>query len=243
MKLLKCQLLLCLFSVVVCLPSAAQLPSGWTEVPTENVPARASPRQNNQQQGATPYSLKGIRLGMTLEEFRAHRLPDPEAYHFPVCSCDHGPEMVYNLAGPEIGGITCEYRFRSSGYSNILIDSKITVAKIPCELIFNFIHDGAAYRLYEIKGTFDSDGFPLIAASLQQRYGSPAKQDDSPTQNRIGNRFQNSKLLWFNGVSSIDCRWRYDTIDKGAIWFTHQALTDLREKRYRDRHGTPVQDL
>lgn len=190
-----------------------------------------------------PYSLKGIRLGMTLEEFRATRLPGEEANCFPVCSCDRSGELIYNMAGQDIGGLTCEYRERDSKWGDVYA-RRITIAKIPCELMFNFICDPqGAYRLYEIRGKFDTEAYPIIALSLEERYGKPLKAEDSVTHNKVGTSFPNAKRIWFNGVSSIEVEMRYDTIDKGAIWFTHQALADLRQKRSRDRHGEPSQDL
>lgn len=249
--------------LLVGLPAEAQTqPFGMEEI--HNAPPVRQQRQPSQQQasqqqqplsqqpaaGQMPFSLKGVQLGMTLEEFRQHRLPGEEAKAIPMCSCDRSASsatFVYNMAGEDLGGITCEYKEYYApalpGLSPTLHDKRVTVAKVPCELHFNFILVDTVYRLYEIEGSFDTDGFELIALSLMQKYGKPAKEDDSPTENKMGTKFPNKRLIWYNGASSIELRMRYYKITQGWICFTHQQLADVRQARHRQRHGDPAQDL
>jgi len=118
---------------------------------------------------ASALDLKGIKLGMTREEFLAL---------FP-----EKPASLKPLPNTSI----C---FSNGGFCGVNVG---TIAGIPMTLNVNFI-DGKVADVYS--GRFDPAQFEQVVEALKSKFGPPTTTAMGKVQNRMGNSFDNPHYVW-----------------------------------------------
>jgi hypothetical protein len=133
-----------------------------------------------------PYELKGDRLGMTLEEFKAKYARNAGGVVMPFCAD--------SCAGQAIAALNSEAWHVGAGLVNARVDlpsenSSPTIAGVKTEQFLYHFVDG---RLYRMTVHFDTEAFHLIHAALVQKQGPAVKENK-----------ERGELWWENGVSTI----------------------------------------
>jgi hypothetical protein len=133
-----------------------------------------------------PYELKGDRLGMTLEEFKAKHSRRVGVVPMPYCA-DSSP-------GQGNPALWSEPWHVAAGLVNARIDlpsenNPPTIAGVRTELLLYHFVDG---KLYRMTALFDTELFHLIHDAAVQKYGPPTRENK-----------ERCELAWDNGVSSI----------------------------------------
>ena len=80
-------------------------------------------------------------------------------------------------------------------------------------------------KLFEIFISLPSHGFQDVFDGLSKKFGKPKKIKKDEVQNRIGNRFENYRVEWNNGISSIEIAQRFSSIDIMSIRYEHIKLS------------------
>lgn len=136
--------------------------------------------------GPTPYELKGDRLGMTLDEFKAKYARRVGAFQLPLCS-DSSPGQV-------IEALRTEAWFDAAGLVNARVDlpsesNPPTVAGVKTELMLYQFVDG---KLYRITVLFDTEAFHHVRQALIAKLGAATTERQDPVAH-----------IWDNGVSAV----------------------------------------
>ncbi len=210
---------------------------------TSSVEAAPDPPPVKVKRAREPYDLKGDRLGMMLDDFKAkyHRQV-PEAFHevIPWCS-DFRPardrELDPNISlfeetwHPKAGIINARISFpledmRTSKHSPTLAGVAVT------NHCYSFI-DG---ELYSIMLIFPQSGFDDVLDAMVATYGKPKSFKNNLVQNRMGATFSNTECIWDNGVSTIKLEERFGDLDTSWVVFRHTALSETAESRRPKPH-------
>lgn len=183
---------------------------------------------------AMPYSMRGLQLGVSLEDFKAFNIPidngtvDAKAW----CSNDTKPSGVSlypSSADTAVGVVTCEWFSKSPG-SQFARDHWIDLGTGKGPPVFKFIDNGDGYRLFEISFFANTEYYNGIYSALTQNYGAP-KEKTEPFQTRAGAMFESKTSTWSNQVSSIILKFRCREVARYCLTYSHLPLT----KVYFDR--------
>jgi hypothetical protein len=184
----------------------------------------------------TPYDLRGIRLGMTLSEFRVYPFPDTEkrAQNQVICTPDRDVRKGMLLGGSDldppptfakIGVIICRYYTRmSSGLIMSGFDFAGTGFKVVT-FLFSPEESGNQPRLFNITVRMPNALFESVVAAFTAKYGEATGSTASTVQNRMGASFPQAKLDWSNKVSSISIERVAGDISTMAVNYFHNPLT------------------
>lgn len=186
-------------------------------------------------QGASPMEVRGIPLGITLDEFRVKPvindsgMVDLQTW----CSNDNLPKNLHidpRAMDKEAGVVSCQWFSEYPGMSyRSPSEHWIDLGKGKGPPVFNFIKDGSTYRLYQIKFYANTEYYNGILAALTGKYGQP-KVATKPFQTRAGAMFESSTSSWTSGTGSITFIFRCRHVARYCLSFNHLALT----KKYQD---------
>lgn len=163
------------------------------------------------------FELKGDRLGMKLEDFKAKyaRRSTVSGRELPWCS-DETP-----LVG--IAALQSHGWHHSAGIVHARVDdpqenSSPTIAGVQTEsLLYQFI-DG---KLFQITARFPTEGFHLVHEALSEKYGAPVSESQSPRQ-----------LVWWTLSATIELTFgRIRPKEPSVLSFHHDALLRLAQSR------------
>ena len=206
-------------------------------------------------QTSEPFDFKGVKLGISLDEFR--KMPHPDAEdkeaHYAakgssvVCTgekvtlsggYDIEPTEVtiYDRAEKAAGVIKCVWvnqsddrmaRGKTAALS--LADSRYAVY----DYNFSFIPDpqDGVLKFYRFVGETNRNAFDAVVAALTNKFGKPAVSQDE-VQNGIGNKFTRTMALWKNSISEIFVTDRSGELNKMTIIASDKKLVEVYEKAY-----------
>lgn len=149
-----------------------------------------------------PFDLKGDRLGMTLEEFKAKYRRKVEGHNESApFSSETLPrqEIVSLLTEPwhtDAGIVNCSITFPFESYTG----NAPTIAEVKAELLVHHFVDG---KLYKITAWFPHDGYAQVQEGLIAKHGNPKMRETNEYQNRLGATFTGDTLLWADNASTI----------------------------------------
>jgi len=202
---------------------------------------------------AEPYDLRGIRLGMSLTQFRA--MPHPDGKKTKAI-CQGDPEagrMFLYPSGPgaDVGAIECNiYEFKSPSYSPNLSPSwheaGLNVATIGVYMEYEFIPDpekNGEYALYLMIVRSNVGNWETFWSAYNTKYGPPDSLSDASTQNRMGAIFNNVEAVWDNSESTITLVKRYLRVDNTYIFYGDSRLLEEIERLKLKKHGKPSDKL
>lgn len=202
---------------------------------------------------AEPYDLRGIKLGMSISEFK--KLPHPDGNDSKViCTGDSKPEGIrqdYELSvyGDEskAGVIICNfYLLRPFPTRLIWLDAQLNVASINAYMKYKFLPDplrGNELSLYAIIVRSNVAAWEKFWEGYTGKYGPPNHISDAPMQNKVGATFDNVVATWDNKISGITLRKRFERIDNSYIFYIHYRLSQEITRMIEKRDGKPSDKL
>lgn len=193
------------------------------------------------------YDFKGIKLGITLSEFKQLAIPqsskpfnttDKVEPVKVVCSDEEkNPLKITSIsslvtAGEyKYGAIACEYGYDTISYPNTA--NPLTIYKQADILVgdystytntFRFIKltEDAEPILYKIQLTFSENGFKSVASGIKEKFGN-AKSSNVVVQNKVGGVFNSTVLQWNNPISTIALERFYTSVNtSGLVYFLNK---------------------
>lgn len=209
--------------------------------------AGQSPPSAQQSSATEPYAMRGIRLGITLDEFREgpivhdHGEVDLRLY----CTGDRLPlglSLMQDRPGDRALGVTtCEW-FGANDYdSHFVTNLFIDLGEGAGSPAFDFIYDGTADRLFRIRFYANTQYAPAIQRGLTARYGAPVKITEA-VQNGLGNTFTAATNVWANPASSITFESPCRRTDRYCLTYEHTALTGIFDRLVAQRAATAVSE-
>lgn len=92
-------------------------------------------------------------------------------------------------------------------------------------------------RIGSILGSFDSDLFDSVAASLVKKHGKPSGTKTEIVQNRMGAKFTNDTLTWiFKDGSRMEMSRYSDTIAESDLYLVSKAALSAPRSSKEDDH-------
>lgn len=195
-----------------------------------------------------PFSFRGIKLGITIDEFR--RIPHPEMPNDKKahvrCSTDikKNEYDLFHLDSDlkKAGVHQCGFfSSRSSSYHD-----RISVANIQyvAEPSFHFFaKNNEPHRLFRIIIPVAVPYTNQLLDALRERYGEPQTSTDREVQNAFGASFQSRFRMWQNSVSEISVLERAPKLDGTTLMYLHTSLMKELERRLEEINGRPSSKL
>lgn len=206
---------------------------------------------------AEPYDLRGFKLGMSLDEFRAMPYPDPGKYRSTSIRCSSDPGAGQNggsslqLYGTEakIGITRCNY-FRPSIIESLaqkgwVDEANLDVANVGVYQSFDFFPDSAdgVPRLYRILIRSNMDYWDQFYGAYMEKFGKPSRVTNSKVQNQAGGTFNKVTATWDNKDSSITLEQRTGKVNLMGITYLHHALGAQVVRQVEAIEGKPSSKL
>jgi len=205
---------------------------------------------------AEPFDLRGYRLGMTLEEFRA--MPYPDAGKFPglmtLCTGDPVPPrtpgantLKVTEAFTKAGIIRCMH-FAPRALGSIVenIEAAMNVAGVPTYPEFEFIpngKDGMTMRLFRISFGTLMTNWDQVLNAYTTKFGKPQEIKNQVVQNSFGATFPKITATWANKESSITLEQRKRTLRGMKIVYLYDTLARPFLDRMKQIKGNPADNL
>lgn len=168
-----------------------------------------------------PFDYKGIKLGMTPDEFKAVQgvaptinLGNGVIYQSePLCSGEYATEGGDKASEPrgylkELGGLVCRF----SGHMTYMQTTSFMQGAVPKIGDFNIIEhsflflprkDGLPPKLYQINLEYRTEAFNYVVVALVEKFGNPAEWRKIEIQNKLGSVFTNEVVTWDNETGTI----------------------------------------
>jgi hypothetical protein len=166
------------------------------------------------------FELKGDRLGMKLEDFKAKyaRKSAVSGRDLPWSS-DQNPSVVSTDL--------CSQRWHhAAGIVHARIDdpqemNSPTIAGVPTDLLLYQFIDG---KLFQITALFGTEGFHMAHEALGEKYGPPVSETHQPRQ-----------LVWWTMSATIELTFgKIRPREPSVLNFYHDALLRLARSRQPD---------
>lgn len=177
------------------------------------------------------YSLKGVQLGITLDEFKAIPVPEDFSTASEEASLRefHGPPLQRRMevnCRPAENTLRCEWVKidKVRGRPEYPIQSYTPIGNRYGQIEFEFT--GAAdgqQRLARMQISMKMPSFEDMLAAYKEKFGAP-REVTSPVQNGYGASFDQKIFTWSNGVSSIEMRTLCGSINDLCIVYRDPAL-------------------
>lgn len=178
-----------------------------------------------------PYDLKGDRLGMSLDAFKAKyarrvRRPGQE---FRRLEDRDEPEIAPNCfpSQPWHGGagiITCSIVLSFEDRKQ----AGATIAEVETEVL---LHDFVDGKLYSIRALLPHDGYHKVKQGLVAKHGPPKREQEVQLKTRLGASFTGELLVWENDVSRIYLEEFSGDLNTTYLSFTHLELSEIVSAR------------
>jgi hypothetical protein len=195
---------------------------------------------------AEPYALRGYKLGITIDEFKAMTHPDSANYpgekiHI-LCTGDQGatPALTVTESNGKLGLIYCKYFLKkTTSLGQSYEDAKIMLQTIGLSPKFTFVPapDNGPKRLGYIFVDSDMRSWDKLYAAYQAAYGQASEVTKEKLN--IGTTVVDKiTAIWQNPDSLIFLGQRTDDqLDLVTIDYTHKALSDFTRQRRKALTG------
>jgi hypothetical protein len=196
--------------------------------PVKKQPAASPP--------APPFAMRGVRLGITLDEFKSLSIPTDDGQIEPLAACSNGPMPNSDIrleailgSDEEAGVVNCQWFARrpsgTQSYERLWVD--LGSGKGPPS--FDFISDGTNYRLFRISFYANAQYYNGVMDALSRNYGAP-KTLTSSFQTKSGAVFPNTTSVWSNSSSTIILDLRCRLVDRYCLTYEHSALGKIHSR-------------
>lgn len=208
-----------------------------------------------------PFSLRGIKMGITLEEFRLipfPKHPDPKQFSYSdvrvMCTGDHGlkdawggSDMKVSGSSAAIGLIRCGYFGFRNGVPELgLTEASLSVAGVAVGHAFEFLAEKdnpTTHRLFRIAIPSNMDYWDQFWGAYTKKFGQPTSIEEGAVQNANGATFPKIMATWSNSNSSITLEQRTSRINHMEITYLNVELMQEYLERIKSVKGDPVSDL
>lgn len=191
-----------------------------------------------------PFDFKGVRLGISVDEFRA--LPAPDGVG------RAGERVIVDCTGdePESSAASCRWaveppppRDAYSAYQQRALaqygpqTAQIVIGIDPGTASFSFTRDtDGTLRLSEILVGASSDMAPVVVAGLVERFGRAQQQTRGSVVTGLGMTVPQDQMTWRNRVSSIYLQTPAGSLDLMMVVYEHTRLRELARSRETTRN-------
>jgi|GEM_PF-2992854 len=195
---------------------------------------------------AEPYALRGYKLGITMDEFKA--MPHPEAANYPgekiyiLCSGDSGATADLAVSGTnaQLGFIYCKHFLKKStsiGVSYQEVRLTFNTIGLSPKFVFTPAPDNSSSRLAYIFIDSDMRNWEKLYAAFRGEYGNPA--DVASEKIKTGGVIYDKLIAaWKNADSFLFLEQRTDDqLNLMTMDFTHKALGDFTIQRRKALTG------
>jgi len=193
---------------------------------------------------AEPFDLRGIRLGITIDEFKKAPVPSDHSYAETrvYCTEEEIPLAVSgfvsiqyprgNLA--KVGGRSCDFAVKSEPGDRSFDRVHWNIAGAFTQPVLGFISDPdqpSTYRLAAIEMTFNIGQWDKLFLAHQRKYGEPTDASEGVVQTPMGVKYPKITATWRNRDSSITLEQRYQKVNRMRIVYEHSGLMTVFRKR------------
>lgn len=199
------------------------------------------------------YDLRGVKLGMSLADFRKVEYPDTNRFKNAKSVCTGDSEATRARGGYKLQQYSYEKKLEiikcswfspdavGTNYSSIVYE----IGGIPSGVLYKFVPlaPDKEPQLFEIEATIDNDHFDFLIKAYVEKYGRPATNKTETIQNKAGAFFENRTLSWKNMQSEIEIEQRYEKVTLMRVLYTHNQLTSFVNSMARDILGKPSDKL
>jgi hypothetical protein len=205
----------------------------WAQQPSKKAPVGPPlPQVKHAPAYPEPFDFKGIRLGMTVSEFKAAPMPvAADERTTPVCTGESDVwEVRIDADEAKAGVVKCAWVHFAGRQGSSAVKPQIVNSR-PKNYELEFISKpgDAEPRLFSIRFGLFSDAYDEIVTAIIDRFGKPADALESAVQSRAGAVFHNDILHWANDTGTILAVRRSGSVDTMALVY---RLTEY--EKYRD---------
>jgi hypothetical protein len=193
---------------------------------------------------AEPFDLRGIKLGMTLKEFKAMDYPDLGKFNGLklFCSGDSIPSNIYgayrvdvDASSAKAGLIRCmHFAPQSLGSLTSTEEATLSVAGVETFTTFDFApneEDPTVRGLLRINVDSNMMYWDQFWAAYTKKYGEPNEIDNGTVQNSYGATYSKIVASWKNDESSITLEQRNGNLKTMKIIYLYDPLARTYLKR------------
>lgn len=178
-------------------------------------------------------------LGMTADEFRKVKFPDPVKTKIIVaCSGDPIAKHLVGTASDTITEIVKKFGISYCNYYEPMNGTKLLVEHSPAldgdsGVEFKFIKSDEKDqpRLAIITVLFSQSRFADYISAYISKYGKPNKVEVEQLQNGFGAKFSSQKMTWNNSTGAIYLVQRHEKLDRSQIVYMHRTLAPILLQR------------
>ena len=191
-----------------------------------------------------PFELKGDRLGMTLEAFKAKydRQVAGDSRHAPFCSDaapdTDNPSLFYKAGFAKASVVTASTTFPFEARA-----TKPVVPTLAGVEVDAFVYSFVGGKLYDMTVSFGHDHYGQVMEAMQAKYGKPLSTEVRTYQNAFGAKFDGDVALWSNRVSEIMVFERAGSVDQCLLVVRHKELSAKAEAQIRAANPPRTDDL
>lgn len=188
-----------------------------------------------------PFSMRGVELGITLNEFRGAAIADDDDRYTNLqagCSVEGDPlaDKFYLGAEDKTAGIVeCQWFSSQKSLSDYLSEHWIDIGKGKGIPTFRFIESNGQLRLFEITFYANNIYYDDILDALTRGYG-PAQETIEPFKTKAGGEFTSLTSVWNNGLSSITLVQRCAHLERYCLTYQHTELVKTY-RRYKEQQA------
>lgn len=184
-----------------------------------------------------PFSMRGVELGITIDQFREATIPDEDdrySNHQTACSNGKHPKSSQIRPSSEdkaVGVVECKwYSSDSALRSNSLWEHWTHIGKGGGWPTFRFIESEGELRLFQITFYANNQYHADILDALTRGYG-PAAEQENPFKTQIGAEFTSLTSVWDNGLSSITLVEKCGHLERYCLTYGHSEITAIYAER------------
>jgi hypothetical protein len=182
---------------------------------------------NPQAPADKPFAMRGVQLGITVDEFRQAAIPhdnEPNTDLQSYCSTDDVLSTVSVEVSSEDradGIVNCEWiSYDGFGLTHHWVD----IGTGQGQPTFQFLADEAGVlRLFRIKFYANGKYYAGIRDALARGYGLP-EMTILPFQTLTGSEFTSTMSVWDNGLSTITLIERCGHLERYCLTYDHSKL-------------------
>jgi hypothetical protein len=204
---------------------------------------------------AESYSLRGIRLGILLADFKIMQTPDQNIWPGakPLCSDDPAGRTLGALSAGRLIGLSpaeskagvvrCSFFRESEGAP---ATAGIMVAGAKSDISFVFVPDSTgALRLARMSATSASSNYDSIRAALRKKYGQPQSVMRGYAYDAAGGKLVDETMRWSDGVGDIllDQREENVNVELMSLEYSDEVLVAEGMKRLEAATGNSANAL
>lgn len=195
---------------------------------------------------AEPYDLRGFKLGMSVEQFRATPFPGKQVTK-PFCTGDNLSD-VRGVSGLDLASSDSKLGIKRCAFYEVDESMKTVfpnesrfkmahwdVGGASAEVSFYFASMGGGdATLYNIIVVANGSYWPRLWSAYNEKFGKPSKLINKEVQNKAGAKFNGTNAIWSNPESSIEMTQHFGRIDRMGIVYSLTGLAESINRMRRD---------